>query len=306
MRPQQLRQRSWSRILNLLISSVVAAADSLWRTFVRLWGVTPESTCVVLYYHDVPSSARQRFAHQLDMMSRIAEPIRLDRLETLQSGHRYVAVTFDDGLHSVVENAIPELEKRSIPSTHFIVADALGRTPDWQTFSSDHPAGDRVISADQLRALSSSPLVTIGSHTLTHPVLPSLTMSQAVCELSESRLLLKRIVGKEIDLFSFPYGAFDRRLVDWCANAGYERVFTTLPFLAFSTQAEYVTGRVTASPADSDLEYRLKVRGAYRWLPYAIAVKGRSRFHLNRLGSALRAVHAGDGLSQRGDDHRGL
>jgi hypothetical protein len=48
-----------------------------------------------------------------------------------------------------------------------------------------------------------------------------------------------------------------------------------LPVLAFLEPKEFVTGRVGVSPTDWPMEFRLKLAGAYRWLPYAFAWKRR-------------------------------
>jgi peptidoglycan/xylan/chitin deacetylase (PgdA/CDA1 family) len=183
-----------------------------------------------------------------------------------------VAVTFDDGLSNVIENALPELENRAIPSTHFIVAGVLGQYPTWPTFAADPDSiAQPIMSADQLVALS--PLVTIGSHTLTHALLPETKEPNARHELAESRRILESLLGRSVTLLSFPYGAFTADVLKWCADVGYRRVFTTQPVLAFRETDEFMTGRVPASPTDWQFEFRLKVLGAYRWLPYGFALK---------------------------------
>jgi hypothetical protein len=58
-----------------------------------------------------------------------------------------------------------------------------------------------------------------------------------------------------------------------CREAGYERIFTTLPVFAFAEPGEFVVGRVRVDPTDWPLEFRLKLAGAYRWLPAAFAFK---------------------------------
>src|SRR5271157_2470642 len=128
------------------------------------------------------------------------------------------------------------------------------------------------MSTDQLRKLPSD-LVTVGSHTMTHPILLSLNEEDVRRELSGSRAQLEKILNKEIKLFSFPHGAFNAKLIEWCREAGYERVFTILPTLAFSDPQEFVSGRVSVEPTDWPLEFRLKLLGAYRWLPLAFALK---------------------------------
>jgi len=230
----------------------------------------------VLYYHEVTAEARRRFASQLDAIVRDFDPVSLHEPLPAERGRRYIAVTFDDVFCSVVENALPELESRSIPATLFIVAGALGQRRNWATRSDfDSSLDEQVMSAEQLRTLPRS--VTIGSHSLTHPFLPAVGESVANQELRESRRILESVTGRNVDLFSFPYGGFNSELLARCADAGYTRVFTTQPVYAFTATDEFVTGRIGVSPEDSTLEFRLKLRGAYRWLPYAVALKGQLR-----------------------------
>jgi peptidoglycan/xylan/chitin deacetylase (PgdA/CDA1 family) len=193
-------------------------------------------------------------------------------VDPLAPGTRYAAVTFDDGFQSVIENALPELEKRGIPSTLFIVTEALGQFPPWLKESGVSAAKQKVMSVEQLQGLSSK-LVTVGSHTLTHPRLPAIGEEHARQEISESRAKLQKILNREVKLFSFPHGAFNARLIDWCRDAGYERVFTILPTFAFADPHEFVTGRVSVEPTDWPMEFRLKLLGAYRWMPMALSIK---------------------------------
>ena len=130
------------------------------------------------------------------------------------------------------------------------------------------------MTEDQLRLLPSE-YVEIGYHTMTHPVLPAINERRLAEELMGSRAKLEAMLKREVKLFSFPYGAFDERVVDRCREARYERVFTALPILAFAKPLEFVTGRVGATPSDWPIEFRLKLAGAYRWLPYAFALKRR-------------------------------
>jgi hypothetical protein len=52
-------------------------------------------------------------------------------------------------------------------------------------------------------------------------------------------------------------------------------VFTALPQWKISNASEFVTGRVRVDPTDWRLEFRLKLLGAYRWLPMAVEMKRR-------------------------------
>jgi len=230
--------------------------------------------CVVLHYHGVAPEHRILFARQMDALIQRTIPIAADNQQPLRPGEHYAAVTFDDGFLTVAENAVPELVRTRVPATIFVVADLPGATPTWDMFGRDYIAQERLIPMEQLKFLPSD-LITIGSHTLSHPWLPAIPVAQAKIELSESRDKLGNLLNRKIKLFSFPYGALSEQLIELCRDAGYERVFTILPTLAFTNPQEFVTGRVVVEPTDWRLEFRLKLLGAYRWLPWAFALKRR-------------------------------
>jgi peptidoglycan/xylan/chitin deacetylase (PgdA/CDA1 family) len=257
---------SLSRLVKLGISLGVYAVSAVDRFLNRAMGRAARSSCVVVYYHSVDAAQRVRFAKQMDQLLSYAKPIAANEATNLQPGTHHVAVTFDDGFKNFYECALPELVKRGIPATMFVITDVIGKT-----FGPDGYA-EEVMSLEQIRALPES-LVTIGSHTLTHPLLPSVNLDQAKREIALSRAKLEEQLHRRIVLFSFPYGGFNQKLVEICHEAGYQRIFSTLPHFAFKKRHEFVTGRVSVDPTDWPLEFRLKIAGAYRWLPWAYEVK---------------------------------
>lgn len=263
------------RLFNLLVSLLVRFADWLSNGMARLVG-GGRRTCMVLAYHSVSDEERGIFAEQMDWLLRTAMPVRAD-VETLPSkrGH-YAAVTFDDGFENVFRNALPELEKRNIPSTLFIVTEALGGKRAWEHLGGDDTRNEQVMSPEQLRQLRPE-LVQVGSHTMNHPLLPTISGAALHQELAGSRLKLEQITGHPVTTLSFPYGGFNQAILDGCREAGYARVFSALPVYAFSEPAEFISGRVGTAPTDWPIEFRLKLAGAYRWLPLAFALKRRLR-----------------------------
>lgn len=57
-----------------------------------------------------------------------------------------------------------------------------------------------------------SPLFTIGSHSSTHPMLPTLDDTRLEAELVGSRATLQRRLGRTVDLFCYPSGRVDSRV----------------------------------------------------------------------------------------------
>ena len=107
-------------------------------------------------------------------------------------------------------------------------------------FGSDAYA-EKLLSLEQVRSLPSG-LVTIGSHTLTHPMLTQVEEGEACREIQDSRTKLEGMLDREVRQFSFPFGGFNEKLVEFCREAGYERVYTTLPTFAFSSWREHTAG----------------------------------------------------------------
>lgn len=220
---------------------------------------------IVLYYHAIKQHQRCRFARQMDQILQQAHLFDAGLPETMIGKGPNVAVTFDDGFQSVVENALPELAKRRIPFTVFVPSGCLGERPSWVRDSSHAFWDERVLSAADLRALAAVPLATLGSHSVTHRNLRDLDPGDAEQELVGSKAQLTRVVGAPIELFSFPHGAHDAALIDRARQAGYRRVFTIEPRRVEADSEGFALGRVAASPDDWSIEFRLKIVGAYRW-----------------------------------------
>ena len=267
------------RLFVFCFSCAFFLCSQIRRLYPRMIGRREPGTCVVLQYHAIPVEQRTKFARQMEVVQRYATPVSADSMARLAMSRHHVAVTFDDGLTSFVENALPELEKRNIPAVVFVVVGRLGSVPAWARYFSDSAwtsgpsiaSAERMLTAEQLRELDGR--VTIGSHSLTHQMLPELDQAEAMREIEGSRQQLEAILGNRVTLFSLPYGAFAKDVLLYCKHAGYERVFTVEPKLAFSDPQEFVSGRVSVDPTDWALEFRLKLTGYYRWLPYAVGAK---------------------------------
>jgi Predicted xylanase/chitin deacetylase len=133
-----------------------------------------------------------------------------DAWRELQSIPKYVALTFDDGTANTQYNNIRYIiEKYRIPVTWFIETDPSG------TRIREKYGEPAVAEPDQkwkIKELYDTGLVEIGSHTVTHPYLDTLTEEQLDYELSESKAYLEGIINGEVTSFAYPYGTnFDSR-----------------------------------------------------------------------------------------------
>ena len=253
------------RAIKLGIALCFYCGSRLRRGLQIMLGREPAGTCVVLYYHAVPAHLRGRFAKQMDVLTRCATPIRADHQEALAPGRHHVVITFHDAFVSVKDNAVPELMKRKIPSTIFVPTGYLGQHPGWIKDETHSDFGETVLDANGLKSLDRE-YVLLESHTVHHPSLPKLDESEAREELVKSKVELESILERSVDLLAFPYGDYNDKIVDWSKQAGYQRVFAIQPNVAFSNPKEFVTGSCSVSPGDWNLEFKMKLMGAYSWL----------------------------------------
>ncbi len=91
---------------------------------------------------------------------------------------------------------------------------------------SEAPACERhrLAGLGGVQALSRIPGMTIGSHTIRHASLPSLTQEARRHELAESRRLIEEVIDKPVLEFAFPFGgegAFDDASEVAVRDAGY-------------------------------------------------------------------------------------
>ena len=96
-------------------------------------------------------------------------------------------------------------------------------------FVADEPLATEydVMSWEELRALDPT-WITIGSHTLTHPILPTVDDARLEREVRESRERLEAFLDQPVEFFCYPDGGEDER-VRRVAASHYRAAVTTLP-----------------------------------------------------------------------------
>ncbi len=260
--------------------------------------VRPGSS-VILGYHGVQEAAfdpwdlflpPDLFAEHLEAIARHFRPVSLEQLvEAAARGEpvrRGVALTFDDGYRSLLDEVQPALERFGIPATAFVVSGYVGSgrdfwwdelatiafapcrpttgsaqldgtDVDWSLDSAAlyqalyeqlhpypherraealdelaqlaqrEPAEPQTMSAGELRRLADGGLFEIGAHTVSHPRLPDLAPEQQLDEMRRSRGDLEEMLGRPVESFAFPHGAYTAQGIACAREAGFTRVCTS-------------------------------------------------------------------------------
>ena len=111
-----------------------------------------------------------------------------------------------------------------------------------------------VMSSEQLKALAAS-LVSLGSHSITHPSMLELDAKLARREIEDSRGRLAELSERDILEFSFPYGDHDSSTVAMCRAAGYETAYSITAQEVDTTSSELLRGRTKVDPSDGPIEF---------------------------------------------------
>lgn len=163
-----------------------------------------------------------RFAKQMAEFARagfqaVAMP---DALAAKNADQKFV-ITFDDGFRNVLEHATPVLERHGFRGIQFIVHDLMGSSNKWDASEPQEPLMTKSEVSEWLRAGQE-----IGSHTLTHPDLTTLSPQQLRREIVDSKKALEDSFGVPIRHFCYPFGRFSDEAVRFVEEAGYETACT--------------------------------------------------------------------------------
>jgi len=152
---------------------------------------------------------------------------------------RTVAITFDDGYENNYKYAYPILMQYKIPATIFVIVDSIG-TKGFVTW-------------DQIREMDRSGIVSIESHTMSHPWLIHIGSAQLERELCDSRSALEEKLGRKMKFVCYPRNGYNEEVKAAARKAGYEAGFATKPTRLSPNYDIYEIKRIRISPTANNL-----------------------------------------------------
>lgn len=138
-------------------------------------------------------------------------------------------------------------------------------------------AAEFCLSWDELQDLAREPDVTIGAHTLSHPVLTKLHTTAAVREIAESKALLERQLGRPVRHFAYPFGdriSAGEREFRLVRDSGFATAVTSRPGHLFSDHADYLNALPRVS-INGLFQNRAALRALFSGVPFLLLNRGR-------------------------------
>jgi peptidoglycan/xylan/chitin deacetylase (PgdA/CDA1 family) len=138
---------------------------------------------------------------------------------------------------------------------------------------------------DELRRLDPE-VVTIGSHTLTHAILPTLTGAEAGREIVESRRILETRLQRPVETFAYPNGNISAPVLD-CVRKTYRAAVSTDKGQVAPGADPHMLPRINVPPSV------LKLAVALHRDHFTVAPTSASGSHVASCGNTvIRAMHS--------------
>lgn len=193
---------------------------------------------VVIMYHSINDSRTEyslgydSFLRHLEKMHRLRWYVLSlnEYMDAVRQRARFnrpaVLLTFDDGYEDVYTKVYPACRKYGYPFTVFISAAHIGKNNDWNPRAS---CSLRHLSVAQVSELAKEG-VDFGCHGMAHHNFLKMRESELKEDLQESSQIITNIIGKDLVVCAYPYGAYSETVLN-VVSSMFELGFTSSPCL---------------------------------------------------------------------------
>lgn len=197
----------------------------------------------------------RKFENQLKFLKKLDyDFVDSDYLD--KESKKSILLTFDDAFKDFYKNALPILKKYKGKAIVFVPVNLVGTFNHWDYEKLN--VKKEIMDWNEIKDLVKEG-IEIGSHTLTHPFLTKIPISQAKSEIEDSKKILEDKLGIEIKSFCYPYGDYNEKIKDLVIKAGYKYAFTTKEGSFKESKDLFEIKRITISGFDSLPRFLWKV-----------------------------------------------
>lgn len=193
----------------------------------------------ILAFHDVPAELVANFRAKIEVLKERTNVISLDDFFAGKMSWRKinVAITFDDGYRSWLDNVSPVLRDLGVTATFFFPSGFVGLSEEEETaFLQNNLMRSRQttgsLGAEGLRKLAEQGFA-IGGHTSKHANLAELwDINELRSEIQKDKRKLEKMAGTRVEYFAYPFGFYRNTHIDLMKvlqESGYRGAVTIIP-----------------------------------------------------------------------------
>lgn len=204
----------------------------------------------ILMYHQIGENPRldeygrfvtaKNFEEQMKYLKAAGyTPIHFDEIHNIKNIKKPIIITFDDGYENniIAYNILKDLRDKTFKpkATFFIVGSEIDKND--------------YLSLEQLKEISDSGIISLQSHTMTHPFFNDSVSTGNIDlkkEIKDSKSLLEEITGKKVTAIAYPYGSYNDTVINEVKKY-YDFAVTTKPGIANTNDSQYELPRVRVS-----------------------------------------------------------
>lgn len=178
---------------------------------------------------------------------------------------KLICLTFDDGYEDNYINALPVLKEFDFTGTLYLVPDYIGLSNVW-----DQPklAAKKLADNSQLLEMENYG-IRFGSHTQRHCDLRTMSIDQIENDLRESRKKLESFLTREVESFSYPWGAWRPAHLALLKKSGYKCAVNGSTYGRNKLPRDiFKLHRIEISQSDGLHTFMRKIQGFYFWKYY--------------------------------------
>lgn len=153
-----------------------------------------------------------------------------------------VVITLDDGYQDNYVYAFPILKKYGLTATVFVVTNIVGGVNEFDIKAHSQPKTS-MLTWDEIKEMDAGG-ITIGAHTLDHPHLSKISLEEAKRQIVESKQVLEKHLGKEVQYFCYPYGQYSSAVVRMVKDSGFRAATSIEPGSVASVKNPYLLKRI--------------------------------------------------------------
>lgn len=175
-----------------------------------------------------------------------------------------IILTFDDGYESIYKEVYPIMESYGMCGVIFVLGDKTMKHSVWD-FPNTEP--QPLLNEQQIIELHEAGF-EIGSHSLTHADLTTLSREKAWDQISRSRMLLEILIGAPVNTFAYTYGKVNSAIKELVKEAGYKFACGTYTGPPLINKDHYEIRRILIAGEQSLTNYAIKLTQPYIYIEW--------------------------------------